>query len=36
MKIAVISCIHSNYETLDAVLLDMDQQKAEKIFCLGN
>lgn len=36
MKIAVISCIHSNYEALDAVLLDIDQQKAEKIFCLGD
>ena len=36
MKIAVMSCIHGNYEALDAVLLDSDRQKAEKIFCLGN
>jgi diadenosine tetraphosphatase ApaH/serine/threonine PP2A family protein phosphatase len=36
MKIAVMSCIHSNYEALDAVLLDIDQQKAEKIYCLGD
>ncbi|AUT00270.1 metallophosphatase family protein [Nostoc sp. CENA543] len=36
MKIAVMSCIHGNYEALDAVLLDIDQQKAEKIFCLGD
>ena len=31
MKIAVMSCIHGNYAALDAVLLDIDQQKAEKI-----
>lgn len=36
MKIAVMSCIHGNYEALDAVLLDSDRQKAEKIFCLGD
>jgi len=36
VKIAVMSCIHGNYEALDAVLLDIDQQKAEKIFCLGD
>ncbi|AFZ26880.1 putative phosphoesterase [Cylindrospermum stagnale PCC 7417] len=36
MKIAVMSCIHGNSEALDAVLLDIDQEKAEKIFCLGD
>ena len=36
MKIAVMSCIHGNYEALDAVLSDIDQQKAEKIFCVGD
>jgi len=36
MKIAVMSCIHSNYEALDAVLRDIDRAKAEKIFCLGD
>lgn len=36
MKIAVMSCIHGNSAALDAVLLDMDQQKAEKIFCVGD
>ncbi|NJK50840.1 metallophosphoesterase family protein [Candidatus Gracilibacteria bacterium] len=36
MKIAVMSCIHSNYEALNAVLLDLDRQKAEKIYCLGD
>jgi diadenosine tetraphosphatase ApaH/serine/threonine PP2A family protein phosphatase len=36
MKIAVISCIHGNIAALDAVLLDIDQEKAEKIFCLGD
>jgi diadenosine tetraphosphatase ApaH/serine/threonine PP2A family protein phosphatase len=36
MKIAVMSCLHGNIEALDAVLLDIDKQKAEKIFCLGD
>ncbi|MBD2162973.1 metallophosphoesterase family protein [Calothrix membranacea FACHB-236] len=36
MKIAVISCIHGNFEALNAVLLDIDKHKAEKIFCLGD
>jgi diadenosine tetraphosphatase ApaH/serine/threonine PP2A family protein phosphatase len=36
VKIAVMSCIHGNYEALDAVLLDINQQKVEKIFCLGD
>ena len=36
MKIAVISCIHGNSEALEAVLLDIDQQKAKSIFCLGD
>ena len=36
MKLAVISCIHGNIEALDAVLADIDTQKAEKIYCLGN
>ena len=36
MKIAVISCIHGNSEAMDAVLLDIDQQKTESIFCLGD
>jgi diadenosine tetraphosphatase ApaH/serine/threonine PP2A family protein phosphatase len=36
MKIAVMSCIHGNYEALNAVLSDIDNQKADKIFCLGD
>ncbi|AFY93378.1 metallophosphoesterase family protein [Chamaesiphon minutus] len=36
MKIAVMSCIHGNYEALNAVLSDIDKQRAEKIFCLGD
>jgi hypothetical protein len=36
MKLAVISCIHGNYEALDAVLLDIDRQNADKIFCVGD
>lgn len=36
MKIAVMSCIHGNYEALNAVLSDIDTQQAEKIYCLGD
>jgi len=36
VKIAVISCIHGNYEALNAVLLDIEEQNAEKIFCVGD
>lgn len=36
MKIAVISCIHGNYEALDAVLIDIDKHGCDRIFCLGD
>ncbi|AKG24040.1 metallophosphoesterase family protein [Calothrix sp. 336/3] len=36
MKIAVMSCIHGNYQALEAVLQDIDKQQAEKIYCLGD
>ena len=36
MKIAVISCIHGNYEALNAVLSDIDRHNADKIYCLGD
>lgn len=36
MKLAVISCIHGNYEALDAVLLDIEKHNADKIFCVGD
>ena len=36
MKLAVISCIHGNAEALDAVLSDIDKQKVEEIYCLGD
>lgn len=36
MKLAVISCIHGNYEALNAVLSDIDQQRADQIYCLGD
>ncbi|HBE18201.1 MAG TPA: metallophosphatase family protein [Cyanobacteria bacterium UBA11149] len=36
MKIAVISCIHGNYEALNAVLSDIEDKKADKIYCLGD
>ncbi len=36
MKTAVISCIHANYEALNAVLSDIDDQHADQIYCLGD
>lgn len=36
MKIAVISCIHGNYEALNEVLCDIDAHHVEQIFCLGD
>lgn len=36
MKLAVISCIHGNLEALNAVLSDIDQHKADQIYCLGD
>jgi diadenosine tetraphosphatase ApaH/serine/threonine PP2A family protein phosphatase len=36
MKLAVMSCIHGNYEALNTVLSDIDDQKADQIFCLGD
>ncbi len=36
MNIAVLSCIHSNLEALEAVLRDIDQQSVDQIFCLGD
>ncbi|MDY6940968.1 MAG: metallophosphoesterase family protein [Cyanobacteriota bacterium] len=36
MKLAVISCIHGNYEALNAVLSDIDDRKADQIYCLGD
>jgi len=36
MNIAVLSCIHSNLEALEAVLRDIDQQPVDQIYCLGD
>ena len=36
MKIAVISDIHGNMEALNAVLTDINEQKADRIFILGD
>lgn len=36
MKLAVISCIHGNYEALNAVLSDIDDHHADQIYCLGD
>ncbi len=36
MKFAIISCIHGNYEALNAVLSDIDQHHADQVVCLGD
>ncbi|AFZ31531.1 metallophosphoesterase [Gloeocapsa sp. PCC 7428] len=36
MKLAVMSCIHGNLPALDAVLADIAQQKADRIYCVGD
>lgn len=36
MRYALISDIHGNLEALEAVLKDVDNRKADKIFCLGD
>ncbi len=36
MKIAVMSCIHGNYEALNAVLSDIDAHRIDQIYCLGD
>lgn len=36
MKIAVISDIHGNMQALETVLSDIEKEKCDKIFCLGD
>ena len=36
MQLAVVSCIHSNDEPLNAVLFDIDPHRANQIYCLGD
>jgi len=36
MKIAIISDIHGNTLALDAVLKDIENEKCDKVFCLGD
>ena len=36
MKIAVISDIHGNMQALETVLADIENEKCDKIFCLGD
>ena len=35
-RIAILSDIHANLEALEAVLADLEKQKAAKIYCLGD
>lgn len=36
MKVAVISDIHGNFQALESVLADIQKNKCNKIFCLGD
>lgn len=36
MKIAIISDIHGNIDALESVLADIEKEKCDKIFCLGD
>lgn len=36
MKVAVISDIHGNFQALESVLADMQKNKCDQIFCLGD
>ena len=36
MKIAVISDVHGNKEALEAVMADIEKEKCEKVFVLGD
>ena len=36
MRIAVISDIHANWHALDAVLADLDQERPDEVWCLGD
>lgn len=36
MKVAVISDIHGNMQALDTVLEDIEREKCDRIFCLGD
>lgn len=36
MRTAVLSCIHGNFEALNAVLSDIDDQNVDRMFCLGD
>lgn len=36
MRVGIISDIHANFQALEAVLEDIEEQKCEKILCLGD
>lgn len=36
MKVAVISDIHGNFQALESVLADIQKNKCNQIFCLGD
>ena len=36
MKVAVISDIHGNWQALESVIADYQQQECERVLCLGD
>jgi len=36
MRVAILSDIHANFQALEAVMKDIEEQKCEKILCLGD
>ena len=36
MKVAVIADIHGNFQALESVLADIQKNKCNQIFCLGD
>ena len=36
MKIAVLSDIHGNFQALESVMKDIEENKCERVLCLGD
>lgn len=36
MRVAILSDIHANFQALEAVINDLNEQKCEKVLCLGD
>ena len=36
MRVAVLSDIHGNFQALETIVGDINKNKCEKVFCLGD